>query len=290
MALLLALVIAFNYSVVNIENEIIDPHFGSFSCVVLYFLLYALAYYTTLLIILFFGNRRATDVPILKHKRTFFLKSLCFLFIISLDAGGYYHQWIREFQDPKVHYFVWYAFSNFKGFLIVIFGILIVRFLFDRGSGNLYGMTLKNFSFIPYLWMLLIMVPIIYIASIQPDFKSYYPIFKPDKIGAMGILDVRMVFLLLELFYALDFVGTEWIFRGALTLGLMPFLGTRAVLPMVSVYAFLHFGKPLGETIGSVFGGYILGVIALRSGSIFGGILIHIGVAFIMDFFALLQR
>ena len=67
-------------------------------------------------------------------------------------------------------------------------------------------------------------------------------------------------------------------------------LGKDAVLPMVVTYAFLHFGKPLGETVGSIFGGYILGVIALRTKHIFGGCIIHIGVAYLMEVMALWQH
>ena len=36
---------------------------------------------------------------------------------------------------------------------------------------------------------------------------------------------------------------------------------------MAATYAALHFGKPMGETISSIFGGYILGVIALYNHS-----------------------
>ena len=59
---------------------------------------------------------------------------------------------------------------------------------------------------------------------------------------------------------------------------------------MVVCYASLHFGKPLGETIGSIFGGYILGVLALQTRSIWGGIIVHVGVAWLMDLAALLQK
>ena len=65
--------------------------------------------------------------------------------------------------------------------------------------------------------------------------------------------------------------------------GMAQILGKHAVIPMVTIYCFLHFGKPTGEAISSIFGGYILGVIALYTRSIWGGILIHIGVARMME-------
>jgi membrane protease YdiL (CAAX protease family) len=39
----------------------------------------------------------------------------------------------------------------------------------------------------------------------------------------------------------------------------------------------------MAESIGAAFGGLILGVIAMRTGSIFGGIIVHIGVAMMME-------
>ena len=58
---------------------------------------------------------------------------------------------------------------------------------------------------------------------------------------------------------------------------------------MVGVYAFVHFEKPMVEAIGSMVGGFILGVIALYSRSILGGIVIHLCVALLMDSLAIGQ-
>jgi hypothetical protein len=52
---------------------------------------------------------------------------------------------------------------------------------------------------------------------------------------------------------------------------------------MATMYVFIHFGKPLGETISSFFGGIILGVIAYETKSIIGGIIIHVGIAWLME-------
>jgi len=60
-------------------------------------------------------------------------------------------------------------------------------------------------------------------------------------------------------------------------------LGGHVVLPMVATYMFLHYGKPLAESISSVFGGYILGIISLYTRKIWGGIMIHVGIAWLME-------
>ncbi|MDP6435740.1 MAG: hypothetical protein QGG46_00705 [Gammaproteobacteria bacterium] len=67
-------------------------------------------------------------------------------------------------------------------------------------------------------------------------------------------------------------------------------LGKDCILPMVALYTSIHFGKPLGECLGSIFGGYILGVIALYTRNIWGGTIIHIGVALTMELAAHLQH
>jgi hypothetical protein len=70
---------------------------------------------------------------------------------------------------------------------------------------------------------------------------------------------------------------------------MMRFLGPQALLPMVSAYCFLHFGKPMPEAISSVFGGYLLGIFALRLNSIWGGCILHIGLAYLMEAAAYVQ-
>jgi membrane protease YdiL (CAAX protease family) len=49
----------------------------------------------------------------------------------------------------------------------------------------------------------------------------------------------------------------------------------------------IHYGKPLPETLGAIGAGVILGTLAMRTRSIWGGVLIHIGVAITMDMLAL---
>ena len=71
-----------------------------------------------------------------------------------------------------------------------------------------------------------------------------------------------------------------------MVVGLSRYLGKNAILPMVACYAFLHFGKPMWETIGSVFGGFGLGVLAYESKNIYGGLIVHLGVAWGMEFSA----
>jgi hypothetical protein len=71
---------------------------------------------------------------------------------------------------------------------------------------------------------------------------------------------------------------------------MMGVLGRGAVLSMAVLYCTLHFGKPMGEAISSIFGGYILGVVAYETKSIWGGVIVHIGIAWMMEIIAFLQK
>lgn len=67
-------------------------------------------------------------------------------------------------------------------------------------------------------------------------------------------------------------------------------VGTGAILPMAAVYCYFHFGKPAGEAVSSIFGGAVLGILSYYTRSIYGGILIHMGIAILMDLAAMLQH
>jgi hypothetical protein len=60
-------------------------------------------------------------------------------------------------------------------------------------------------------------------------------------------------------------------------------IGPAAILPMAMFYCSIHFGKPLLECISSYFGGILLGIFACYSQSIYGGIVVHLGLAWMME-------
>ena len=78
--------------------------------------------------------------------------------------------------------------------------------------------------------------------------------------------------------------------RGFLIFALARYVGSLAIFVMVVPYAMIHFGKPMAECVGSIIAGTVLGTMALRTGSIAGGVVVHCGVAWGMDLFALAQN
>ncbi len=77
----------------------------------------------------------------------------------------------------------------------------------------------------------------------------------------------------------LIFFTIELFFRGFIILAFIKYGGKNVILPMAVFYCTIHFGKPVAECISSYFGGLILGAIVYNTKSIWGGLIIHLGIA-----------
>lgn len=165
--------------------------------------------------------------------------------------------------------------------VVVTFVLLVTWWLFDRKQQPFYGLSSKHFNARPYWLMLLIMVPLIAAASTQPDFLAMYP--KLKNITYLAQADNWLNRLLFELSYGSDFFTIELFFRGFLVLAFVKWVGKDAILPMALFYCTIHFGKPMGECISSFFGGLLLGIVTLHTRSIWGGLMVHVGIAWLME-------
>ena len=83
--------------------------------------------------------------------------------------------------------------------------------------------------------------------------------------------------------YGIDFLTVELFFRGFLVLAFVKYAGKNAILPMACFYCAIHFGKPMAECISSYFGGILLGIIAYNTRSIMGGLMVHVGIAWLRE-------
>lgn len=167
--------------------------------------------------------------------------------------------------------------------LIVMSLILFAIWKMFYSNESFFGLTIRNFNWKPYLLMLLIMVPLIAAASTQPDFLDMYPRLK-DVNSVLDSVENRWLYHLLhELSYGSDFVSVELFFRGFLVLAFIKVAGKDTILPMACFYCTIHFGKPLGECISSYFGGLLLGIVVYNTRSIIGGLMVHLGIAWLME-------
>ena len=164
--------------------------------------------------------------------------------------------------------------------LIVTLLLIVVWKMFDQNI-PLYGTGTKGMNWKPYWIMLLIMLPLVAAASTQPDFLAMYPKLNSITRHSSGVEWWQK--LLFELSYGSDFIGIELFFRGFLVIAFMKWAGKDALLPMACFYCTIHFGKPLGECISSFFGGLILGIVVSNTRSIWGGLMVHLGIAWLME-------
>lgn len=160
---------------------------------------------------------------------------------------------------------------------------LVVTRIFGHRLAD-YGLSLKGIR--GHLWVYLVLfLPVfglVLLVSSAPDFQAKYPFYR-DPIGTADLV-------VWEMFYALQFFSLEFFFRGFLVHGLKDRFGRYAIFVMVIPYTMIHFSKPFYESLGAIGAGSILGLLSLRTRSVFGGFLIHVGVAWSMDIAALLQR
>ena len=285
--LFIAALITFNYWF-DFEDSHIDLYRGK-SIRILFFALYHLfAYYGILLLIFLFGKEK------LKLTKEFWIKSVAGFLILGFDRSytGYYTI-LKSAFPPETYFFYYKLAYNGIRFLTILLPLLFLKLIYDRHTGEgLYGLRLKRIDLKPYWLMLALFAPVIYLISFSPDFIDYYPTYKRsggDMFALYYHIPEIVSKFVYETFYLSDFLYTELFFRGFLVIGMTRLLGRNAVIPMAAAYAVLHFGKPLGEAAGSVFGGYILGIIALYSRNIWGGVFIHGGIALLMEIFAFWQ-
>lgn len=275
-AVFLFIFITFNYAL-DFEDSYLD-NLPDLSRLTAYFCWHAFAYFTPV-VLLFLMKRHSALLS-----KDFYLRASLALFLISLDrALPYAHKLIAQTAHPMSQYWWIKIAHNISGVILRVIPLMVFYTIADRSAGHLYGLKPHRFHVKPYFIMLLIMLPVLVFASTMPGFQAQYPMYEKTAASAHWNIPEWTTVIIYELAYALNFVGVEFFYRGFLVLGMMHLLGRSSVLVMSVLYCFLHFGKPMPEAISSVFGGYILGVISMETKSIWGGVIVHIGIAWMME-------
>jgi hypothetical protein len=180
---------------------------------------------------------------------------------------------------PQLHVHLYWA-----AFKLVNYGLLpllCVKLVLHRPLRDFgVGFVESRAAWLTYGSMLLVVLPFVWFASTTQVFLRTYP----KCAGAADSLDSLLIW---ELAYGFQFLMLECFFRGFLIFALARYIGSLAIFVMVVPYAMIHLSKPLGECVGSILAGIALGTIALRTGSIWGGVGVHCAVAWSMDLLAL---
>lgn len=168
--------------------------------------------------------------------------------------------------------------SWWTGWSIALYVIPPVVFAWiARQRVRSYGLSLGTFAGETRIFA--IMIPAIaaatWFASSQPHFQVVYPFYKGWPDGGAPVTSLLIWWVM----YAASFVALEFFFRGFMVMAGYRVMGWWAIPTMAAPYCLLHLDKPLPELVSSLFGGLVLGVVALRTRSILAGVLAHVSLA-----------
>ena len=111
------------------------------------------------------------------------------------------------------------------------------------------------------LLLLLVSLPISFVASQVPEIKSFYMLYPLTVVGALSRL--------------IGMTITEFVFRGVLMFGVFGKTGRKSILLQDIPYMVAHLGKPILEVPYSGIVGLLFGFIDYRSKSILPSLLLH---------------
>lgn len=222
---------------------------------------------------------------LLIHYLKFTASFEAFLAWLSIGAGfrgGHWQGLLVESGFFALTAYCWWWIWHVVGYVLI--PVLVIKGVFRERVRD-YGLRVRGLG--RHLqWYALLAAPILcfaVLASFRADFIDYYPFYR---LASRSWLDL----LIWESLYLSQFVCLEFFFRGFLLQGCKTAFGADAILVMCLPYAMIHFVKPWLEATGAIFFGLFLGMLALRSRSIWGGVLVHVTIALSMDLLALWQQ
>ncbi|MEO6406421.1 MAG: CPBP family intramembrane glutamic endopeptidase [Ferruginibacter sp.] len=206
-----------------------------------------------------------------------FLAPAIFAFRVNFN---FHHSLLAEYFHGDTVIFWQKCFDWLVRFILVMIPLYILWRWKDKHIMQFYGSgALQNFK--AYFIMLFIMIPVIASAAAIPSFMNMYP--RAQQIHHLNIHQDVFHYFVYELSYSIDFISIEFFFRGFLILAFMRITGMNCILPAACFYCCIHLGKPMPEAISSFFGGLILGTVSYHTKSIWGGLIVHLGIAWMME-------
>ena len=193
-----------------------------------------------------------------------------------------YYFYLKKTGFFRLFNYVWWTFWHVIGYVVIPF--FIIKYLFKErflDMGWRFGDTQKHWR--GYLLLITPIFFFIFLVSFRQDFLAHYPFYK---LSHRSWFD----FITWEILYLLQFVCLEFFFRGFMINALRPAVGANAVWIMCVPYLMIHFPKLWPEATGAILFGLFLGILALQSRSIWGGVCVHAGIAVGMDITSLLKQ
>lgn len=178
--------------------------------------------------------------------------------------------------------YFWWTSCHLLAFVVIPW--LVIRLLLGEKMRN-FGWRINDTArhWRGYLLLLSPILIFVVLVSFGEDFVAHYPFYN---LAGRSWFDL----LAWELLYLSQFVFLEFFFRGFLLNALRPAVGANAIWIMCVPYLMIHFPKLWLEATGAILFGLFLGILALQSRSIWGGVMVHAGVALSMDLAALMRK
>jgi membrane protease YdiL (CAAX protease family) len=168
----------------------------------------------------------------------------------------------------------------------LLFWALVIKVVFRERIAD-YGLRLRGIfgSSWLYVAMFAFMAGPLVLASQTDAFQAKYPFYH---LQCGEPFWPRL--WVWELAYVVQFFALEFFFRGFMVHGLRPRFGIYAIFVMTVPYCMIHFSKPMAETFGAIGAGVVLGLMSLKTRSIWLGACLHVAVAMSMDFLSLWHK
>ena len=196
--------------------------------------------------------------------------------------SNYWEIQLRHHEFIHLAAYGWWTLWHIIGYVVIPF--FIIRYALKTSFTDMgwrFNDTRKHWK--GYLLLLTPILFFIFLVSFREDFINHYPFYK--KAGRSWF-----DFITWEILYLTQFICLEFFFRGFIINALRPAMGANAVWMMCVPYLMIHFPKLWMEATGAILFGLFLGILALRSRSIWGGFFVHAGVAVGMDVASLLRQ
>lgn len=191
---------------------------------------------------------------------------------------NFHEAFVRNRWPGKEFRFYLHSINWVVKVFVLLVPVTVIWWLKDSNNQPFYGVQLPV-AWKPYFIMLAVMLPLLVLAATQKDFQHMYPRAQVLQSMQAGTWQYAVY----ELCYGFDFVSIEFFFRGFLIVSLLNICGTHCIIPVACFYCTIHLGKPMAEAISSFWGGLLLGIISANTGSVWGSLLVHLGIAWLME-------
>jgi uncharacterized protein len=200
------------------------------------------------------------------------------------NPAGWLGQQTIEYQDRQLAQLLFWVCGSIINYVII--PCLVIKLVLRERVAD-FGLSFRGIlpgSWL-YLVMFLCMIGPLVLASRTEAFQAKYPFYR---LQYGEPLWPRL--WIWEVAYIAQFFALEFFFRGFMVHGLRRRLGIYAIFVMTVPYCMIHYGKPMAETMGAIGAGIILGLMSLKTRSVWFGACLHVAVAMSMDFLSMWQK